>query len=35
MCGDIFQEFYSAYSEPLKTFKTLELKGDMPEKTIT
>ena len=30
-----FQEFYSTYSEPLKTFKTLELKGDMPEETIT
>ena len=34
MCGDIFQEFCSAYSEPLKTFKTLELKGDMPEKSL-
>ena len=34
MCDDIFQEFYSAFSESQKTFKTLELKGDVPEETF-
>ena len=34
MCDDIFQELYSAYSESQKTFKTLELKGDMSEETF-
>ena len=34
MYDDIFQEFDSADSESQKTFKTLELKRDMPEETF-
>ena len=33
MC-DTFQEFYSAFSESQKSFKTLELKMDVPEETF-
>ena len=29
-----FQEFFSTFSEPEKTFKTLELKGDVPEEAF-
>ena len=34
ICDDIFQEFYLVYSEPPKTFKTFELKVDMPKETF-
>ena len=34
MCDNIFQEFYSASIESQKTFKILELKGDMSEEAF-